>query len=247
MRTQYKIYLAAGLISLMSACKKELNVYPTTSEVEGNVIVDTKSAQALLTGVYYRFADGGVDVNGVPSTNWDNLLEIYPSEFCNTLNGTGQDDGIYTLRFDPTSAPASDLWNYGYNLVNAANEFLGNIQSSGKVPDATKKQMIAEAKFLRAFGDTQLLLYFGQYNDPTSKYGIILRTESVTSHNLTMPRASVADTYTAVLSDLNAAITDLPEQNTANYYANKAAAELLERLAASAEGEAHEGRGDGGS
>jgi aminopeptidase N len=71
---------------LVCSCNKELNVYPTTSEVDGNVIVDTKSASTVLNGVYYRFANAGVDNNSVPTILWLKVNEIFPSELANTLN-----------------------------------------------------------------------------------------------------------------------------------------------------------------
>jgi hypothetical protein len=223
-----KYILAVFAISFLWSCKKELNVYPTTSEVDGNVIVDTKSASTVLNGVYYRFANGGTDYNLVPSVKWTDVNEIFPSELAGSLTNSSGDDGIYTLTLNSKSYGVDAMWNYGYQLVNAANGFLKNVAPVTAVPAATKKQMIAEAKFLRAFGDAELLLYYGQYYDPTSKYGIILRDEFVTSTNINLPRSTVAQTYTAILADLDAAIPDLPKVNTTTYYANASAAKILE-------------------
>jgi hypothetical protein len=111
--------------------------------------------------------------------------------------------------------------------VNAANGFLKNVDPVTTIPAATKTQMIAEARFLRAFGNEDLLLYYGQYYDVTSKYGIILRDEFVNTTNINLPRSSVAATYTSILADLDAAIAGLPALNTQIYYANVSAAKLL--------------------
>jgi len=223
-----KYILAVFAISLLWACKKELNVFPTTSEVDGNVIVDTKSASTVLNGVYYRFANGGTDVNLVPSVKWTDVNEIFPSEMAGSLTNSSGDDGVYSLTLNSQSFGVGAMWTYGYQLVNAANGFLKNVAPVTTIPAAAKKQMIAEAKFLRAFGDSELLLYFGQYYDPTSKYGIILRDEFVNSGNINLPRSTVAQTYTAILADLDAAIPDLPKVNTTAYYANASAAKILE-------------------
>lgn len=214
--------------SLLWSCKKELNVFPTTQEVDGNVIVDTKSASTVLNGVYYRFADGGVDNNLVPSVLWTNVNEIIPSELCGSLTNSSGDDGVYSLTLNSQNYAVSEMWTYGYQLVNAANGFLKNVEPVTTIPAATKNQMIAEAKFLRAFGDAELLLYFGQYYDTTSKYGIILRDEFVSATNINLPRSTVAQAYTTILTDLDAAIPDLPKVNTTAYYANASAAKLLE-------------------
>lgn len=213
--------------SFLWSCKKELNVYPTTSEVDGNVIVDTKSAETVLNGVYYRFADAGVDNNSVPTILWTSVNEILPSEFAGSLTNSSGDDGFYSLTYNSKSSGIDEIWDYGYNLVNAANGFIKNATPVTKIPAASKKQMLAEARFLRAFGDEELLLYYGQYNNPASKYGIILRDEFVTADNITLPRTGVSAAYTSILADLDTAIAGLPALNTQIYYANASAAKLL--------------------
>jgi hypothetical protein len=210
------------------ACKKELNVYPTTSEVDGNVIVDAKSASTVLNGVYYRFANAGADNNGVPSVEWTDVNENLPSELSGLLTNSSGDDGILSFTFNSENPEVSLEWTYGYNLVNAANGFLKNVAPVTTIPTATKTQMEAEASFLRAFGNEQLLLYFGQYNDPSSKYGIILRDQFVNANNINLPRSSVAAAYSSILTDLNTAIAGLPSLNSQIYYTNSWTAKLLE-------------------
>jgi hypothetical protein len=216
------------LVLLKLSCKKELSVFPTTSEVDGNVIVDFKSASTVLNGVYYRFAAGGADDNSVPSTMWYRINEIIPSELCGSLTNLSGDDGFYSLSVNANINGLDAIWIYGYQLVNAANGFLKNVSPVATISTAAKKQMIAEAKFLRAFGNTQLLLYYGQYYDPASKYGIILRDDFVNASNINLPRSTVTQTYTAILTDLEAAIPELPKVNTSPCYANASAAKLLE-------------------
>ena len=223
-----KYILVGFAVLFLWSCNKQLNVYPTTSEVDGNVIVDTKSASTVLNGVYYRFAASGVDNNLVPSLMWSSINETFPSELAGTLSSSSGDDGVYSLTLNSQSSGVDAIWGYGYQLVNAANGFLKNVAPVTTIPSATKKQMIAEARFLRAFANEELLLYFGQYYDPGSKYGIILRNEFVNSTNINLPRSTVAETYTAILADLDAAIPDLPATNTTTYYANASAAKLLQ-------------------
>jgi len=221
-----KLLALLFIILLFGSCNKELNVNPTTSEVDGNIIVDTKSASTLLNGVYYRFANAGADNNNVPSIKWTDIQESFPSELCGSMNNSSGEDGIYSFTFNATSN-LPDVWSYGYSLVNAANGFLSNINPVTVLPAATKLQMQAEARFLKAFGNEELLLYYGQYNDMSSKYGIILRDTPVLPGNINLPRSSVADVYTSILADLDFAIANLPAKNTQNCYANASAAKLL--------------------
>lgn len=228
MKTKYLIISIATLSSMaFMGCNKQLNVFPTTQEVDGKVIVDLKSAQTTLNGIYYRFADGGVDNNNNPSIQWCSGEETVPSELSGMLTYPYGGTPFASHTYNPTTGEDGILWNYAYNIVNAANGFLKNIAGVSNIQGDTKNEMIAEAKFLRAFGNSQLLFYYGQYQDINSPYGIILRDAFVTPGNINLPRVSVQETYDSILSDLDNAINYLPNLNTQIYYANKWAAELL--------------------
>ncbi|HEV2482404.1 MAG TPA: RagB/SusD family nutrient uptake outer membrane protein [Puia sp.] len=222
LRPLYYILLAG----MLWGCKKELNVYPTTSEVDGNVIVDAKSAATALNGVYYQFADAGLDVNSVPSIKWSDLNEAIPSELSGLLtNSSGGTLNTHSYKASSYEAPL--IWTYGYAIVNAANGFLKNIEPVTSITDSVKQEMMAEAKFLRAYANSELLLYYGQYYNVNSAYGIILRNEFVTPDNIQLPRSTVQACYDSIVSDLNTAIADLPPVNTQIAYATSWAAKLL--------------------
>lgn len=218
------ILLAVGLLG--GACKKELNVFPTTAEVDGNLITDQAGAQVVLNGVYYRFANAGKDYNAVPTTYWTNVNENIGSELSGLLTYGIDPNPFDNVSLTPADGYSELIWKYGYALVNAANGFIKNA-TTANIPATTKQQMLAEAQFLRAFGNSELLLYYGQYNDPASEYGIVLRDEFVTDKNIALPRSNVAAAYTSILTDLDAAIKGLPVTNSAVYYANVSVAKLL--------------------
>lgn len=214
--------------SLCGACKKQLDVYPTTTEVNGNIITDVQSASTALNGVYYRFAASGADNNNVPSTLWVDVKEGYPSELSGLFTYPYGGSDLSTHTYKAPSYEALTMWSYGYNLVNAANGFLENIAPVTTIVDSTKNEMIAEAKFLRAYANSYLLLNFGQYYDTTSKYGIILRSQFVTTTNLNLPRSPVGEVYDSVLADINSAIPYLPSTNATKAATNEWTAKLLE-------------------
>ena len=55
-------YTFIGILILMAglgaACEDQLNALPGQSKVEGNVILDQKTAEVALNGVYYRLQMG---------------------------------------------------------------------------------------------------------------------------------------------------------------------------------------------
>jgi len=215
-------------VSLLGACNKQLNVFPTTSEVDGNMITDTKSASTALNGVYYQFAAGGADYNAVPSTTWYDVNEEIPSQLSGMLSYTFGGGGLDEHTYNAKANSIDFKWKYGYALVNAANGFLKNLAPVTAITAADKSRMTAEAKFLRAYGNAELLLYYGQFNDVSSPYGIILRNEFVRPDNIYLPRSTVAASYDSIVSDLDAAIPALPGMNSSVAYATSWAAKLLE-------------------
>ncbi len=210
-----------------SACKKQLNVYPTTSEVDGNIISNVNGASVALNGVYSMFANAGKDYFGVPTINWYYTNETVPSELSGLVYSIGNNDQFLNFDFVPSSSGVDEKWNYCYKIINAANGFLKNLEPLTEISDSLKKQMQGEARFLRAYANEELLLYYGQYKDPSSKYGIILRDEFVATNTIYLPRATVEEVYNSILSDLDFAIGALPGANKNKGYANKWTAKLL--------------------
>src|SRR5882762_948092 len=103
-----------GILILLAgsfgACNKQLNVYPTTSEVDGNIITDSKSAATALNGVYYQFADGGVDNNNVPSAKWFAVNEEIPSQLSGMLTNTSG-GGLDEHTYNATTYGMDFIWN----------------------------------------------------------------------------------------------------------------------------------------
>ena len=229
MTFRYKIYsfVLLGWAFATAGCSRQLNVYPTTQEVDGNIITDEKSAATALNGVYYRFADAGVDYNNIPIIGWASDFEQFPSQLSGMLDYAFGGGGLSEHTYNPKTSYANIKWIYGSALVNAANGFLKNIAPLQKITAADKTRMIAEAKFLRAAGNSELLLYYGQYDDTTSPYGIVLHDEFIQPDNIYAARSTVGASYDAILKDLDEAIPGLPGKNSIIAYANTWAAKLL--------------------
>ncbi|MCF0244330.1 MAG: hypothetical protein HUK06_06110, partial [Bacteroidaceae bacterium] len=77
--------MAATLVSGLSSCTGELDALPTQQKVDGNVVVDQRSAQQLLNGVYYQYAHCQEDNYGVLSTGFSSQGSAYPADFCGVI------------------------------------------------------------------------------------------------------------------------------------------------------------------
>lgn len=201
-------------VFLQGACNKQLDALPKDAEVEGNAIVDQPTANVALNGVYVRFANASNT-----ETDWSND-KIMGSLFAGYLgSGNGSTDDELDI-FGNTTYGGE--WGRYYNLINAANGVNDAVQllAANKFANSRKTQILGEARFLRAFGHFKLLSYFGQWFDITSIYGIIIENKFNTLTNINLPRSTVKDCYSFILSDLDYAIANAPVASS-NIYVNK--------------------------
>jgi len=203
---KYIFIIAIAFASV--SCNGILDTVPQTTISDASVIIDEKSSLAALIGVYdgvqgyfgvNQLAHNVIADNVVSSTAPGNIIPTL------TASGTGA--------FDPTSGAG---YSAAYVTINRANFVIAKTAALNNIviKPASKKQYLGEAYFLRA------LTYF----DLARTYGgvpvIINPTLSPTQDN-GIKRATVADTYAQVLSDLNAADTLLTEtivRNRANRF-----------------------------
>ncbi|WP_127124835.1 RagB/SusD family nutrient uptake outer membrane protein [Pseudoflavitalea rhizosphaerae] len=208
-------YILSASMLLFASCSKELGKLPENAKVDGNTILDQKTAVVALNGVYYRFANVQAGNN---VTDWG-ANETYPGFFSGFLGygygETNEERNEYNVQGDY-------FWTYSYSIINAANGVIGAVDElpDSKFTGDSKKNILAEARFLRAYGNTKLLSYYGQWWDLNSKFGVLLRTELVALGNVPKARSTVAESYTSILEDLDYAIANGPDL-TDNSYATK--------------------------
>ena len=197
-------------------CKKQLDKLPDNAKVEGNAITDQPSAIVALNGVYFRFANANNT-----RTDWS-VNQIMGGRFSGYLvdatgNG-GSNDEINA--FDNTGYISQ--WGRYYSLVNAANGVIGAVESlaDNKFVTGKKQQILAEARFLRAYGHFKLLSYFGQWFDINSAYGVIVQDQFITLTNKDKARGTVKECYDFILTDIDYAIANAPVTGP-NVYASK--------------------------
>ena len=121
-------------------------------------------------------------------------------------------------------------WGFHYEVINKFNTVLNGIDDATGGTSSQKRSLKAEALLGRA------LEYFGLVNEYGNAYDSAtansdLAVPFVTSNDVAQtvpPRSSVAVIYNHIIEDLNAALPDLPEDNSGNRYrGSKAAAYSL--------------------
>lgn len=214
--------VAATATAIFTAsCSDELDALPTQSKVDGNVVVDAKSAKIAVNGIYYQYAMCGEDYYGVLSTGCANSYETYPADFAGLLSYYQgpymfeTHDGGFYFYYDL-------FWTKFYAQLTAANGAIQNIENADGswFADGEKEQYLGEARLMRAFVHYNLMRMYAYFWDIDSPYGVLLRTEATTSKNLAKARSSVKDSYDCILEDIDYAIENAPDESE-NCYTNK--------------------------
>ncbi|MBP1639518.1 MAG: starch-binding protein [Bacteroidetes bacterium] len=212
------LFIVTSLISV--SCSDVLDKQPTTSISDATFWTSESDALLALVGCY-EFPHGW---NHNDFANPQGLIYL---DFAGG-NGTEKENfttlGMASSNTVATSDVVAGYWNNAYSQIAAYNTFLDNI---GKCPmDETKKAIwIAEVKCLRAYYLFNLAFYWKNVPMP-------LTTLTVAEAN-TISQTPQETVYAQVASDLESAISVLPDTRTSTEYGRfttGAARMLLSRL-----------------
>ncbi|SDL42546.1 RagB/SusD family nutrient uptake outer membrane protein [Pedobacter antarcticus] len=210
-----KLMVFGTCLMLLSACKKNelLNPDPTTLITDAAAFSTAPRIQNQVNGLYFTLKKGRF------LGSWYTIAsDIRAGDFiCTNLNAaTGAT--TYQLLNQTTTNDVVQIWEFGFQAINAANVFIDGMNNTGTavVGAETAAAYIAEARLIRALAYYNLLqLYARPYLDGAgSKPGLPLRLEgNKQPGNYNLARSSVKETYAQILQDLDFAEANLP----ANY------------------------------
>ncbi|GAA4816108.1 RagB/SusD family nutrient uptake outer membrane protein [Litoribaculum gwangyangense] len=182
------------------------------SEGSGGGFTGVENPSQSLTNIYNQII--GIYAS---QENTYALAEVTSDEYLVPTRGTDWgDNGIWRQlhlhSWDPTHFFVLNVWNQWNQLAFACNELIDSRSNASA-------QQVAEAKFVRAFAIWQILDHFGQVPFREVDEGPDVNPKVLSS----------TEALDLVLSDLDAAIPDLPSvgPNGATSRASKAAAYFL--------------------
>ncbi|WP_282134098.1 RagB/SusD family nutrient uptake outer membrane protein [Seonamhaeicola maritimus] len=224
MKTIKYIYL--GLFSLTFICLSscELTGDLDDESIEFSLdaetaINDENSANLALAGAY-----AGLTSQGIGTV--DHLAAIPSSLAGGVQQGSfaNLEEPTYAINDPLTTETQSNRNSYAtlYQVINKANWIIEKVEelSDGDFEAPNRRmEMIAEAKGIRATAHLYVLRLWGQFYDMNSEYGITVRTSPVRSADA-FPRNTVAETYAAIIADLDDVIASAPDFRQ-RYYVNK--------------------------
>lgn len=198
-----KIKLAIGAFSLvtMASCSKNLlNLNPPDSIALGEAFQLVSDAQKWDGGIY-------ASLRGNSYGGYTMAPDIQADELNATLDYGNDYGGIHTWQgFTAGDYEISGEWSAYYaaiSNINAAIEGYPNIKTSSSADVAAMNQYMGDAYLARAYYYHKLVMRWSKAYDPTtasSDLGVPLMLKYDVS---ALPaRATVADTYTQIMSDI---------------------------------------------
>lgn len=184
-----------------ASCKKLVTAdLPVETVPASTVFNSDETATAAVVGMYSQmmptslfFSCGGTTVYAGLSAD-----ELYT-----TLTGT-TDKEFYQNTLQPgNSVVRLNFWLRMYQHVYQANACIEGLQSSGNLSAGVKKQLLGEAKFMRAFLYFYLVNLFGD---------VPLVTGTNYRANASLPRVAAAGVWAQITNDLKEAKENLLEE-----------------------------------
>ncbi|MGN6421131.1 MAG: RagB/SusD family nutrient uptake outer membrane protein [Pseudobacter sp.] len=212
LHTITKTLLPVFILAISStSCKKMLEIDPPLDTISTVQIFSSDAhAEGALAGVYSRMVNG----EGMQSFI-DVPYKAYASGLSTLLGGLSSDEmtqvsGVSNFRaiqenkiMLTTSLGTAEVWSSAYKIVYGANAVIEGIagSTSKDLRDSTRKQLIAEAKFLRAFSFFYLTNFFGDVP-------LVLTVDFNQTWN--MARTPQRLVYDQIINDLKDAQAALP-------------------------------------
>lgn len=232
--------LCLGLCLATTSC--ELDYAPENTLVDENVYKNERTAEAALMGAYVRLdvflAGAPQDQNNYANTGYMFQLADVGTDNLAVRTSASTYVSMETAEYGSTEHEESgllyNLWHWGYNAIDMANNVISGIQRFGDYDEDMERQHIAEAKFVRAYCYFALLCAFGDQallgNDAGP--GVVLRLSPYDGYNPEEVdgRSTNAECWNRIITDLTEAIPDLPDEVPAaseRIRANKSVARAL--------------------
>ena len=193
MRIRLKIIIVFVLI-LAQSCDNQLDIEQNDNITSETLYASESGALAGLAGVYSRIVSAYREAE---------INALYPSSF--TDEGHYNRVGAFSYiknDFSSSDTKLKDVWTSYYEGIVSVNTFLTGVKNSN-LDVSLKQELIAEGRFLRAF------IYFDLEKAFGGEEGIPMQLEETIGQLL--PRTKGIDVYKQIISDLEFAEQNLPE------------------------------------
>jgi len=185
-----------------AACNNFLDVKPIAELPREQALTGPTSARAAVVGMYDGLQDetGGYFYSGdyvffrdvsSDDVDWTGTFTTFADAEDNNLR--------------PDNGDVRGMWNAMYTTVARANLVISQLPNVAGIDPDEKNQLLGEAYFVRALVFHDLVITWGGRNPGDPGIPLPLTPAADASAGAKATRATVAQTYTQILADLDAA------------------------------------------
>jgi starch-binding outer membrane protein, SusD/RagB family len=188
--------LQVVLIFSCISCKKFVEVNTPANQVSSTIVFETnETANAAVLSIYAQMVEANANPYNVAVASG-----LYTDELKNYSNVEPYIQ-LYGNSVSPQSnSVTNDIWSVAYNLIYQANAVIEGCQKSATLNTEVKKQIVAEALFIRAFWHFYTVNLFG--NVPVNLTSDYQQTG-------TAQQINGSSAYQHLIADLKVAVADL--------------------------------------
>jgi len=188
-----KIVLMGTFLIGQSGCSDFLKEQAPSNLTPESFYTIPDHAEAAIASVYadLRFMGGGA---GIFSSNWQ-LLEALTGTSTTETAQNSDLNNLYGLVHDGNTAHVVNYWNGLYRVIAQANQVIEKVPPITPMPDAQKKKIIAEAKFMRASAYFTAVRLWGDIP-------LITKPQTASSADFFPAKATQEAIYKLIIEDL---------------------------------------------
>ena len=202
-----KIFISGLLILALGACKEEfLETVPTSSVSESSVFATTANAMMALNGIhrsmFMQYSNQDEAGQGSIGIHMDMLGEdlVMHSAGNGWFNATYQ----WSSHRNVNGSNVYFIWRFYYKIIANANMIITNVNKAVG-PAETKKMIRGQAMAYRGWAHFQLVQIFAKRFDATTANDQLGVPIMLTNTTEGLPRATVAEVYKQINTDLDSA------------------------------------------
>jgi hypothetical protein len=191
-----KASLLGTLLWTSSGCSEFLAEQAPSNLTPESFYTIPDHAEAALASVYadLRFMGNGA---GIFSSNWQ-LLEALTGTSTTETAQNSDLNNLYGLVHDGNTIHVVNYWNGLYKVIAQANQVIAKVPPITPMPEAQKKKILGEARFLRADAYFMAVRLWGDIP-------LITNPQTASSEDFFPKRTSQEEVYKLIIEDLLAA------------------------------------------
>ena len=199
-----KKFLLIGILSLgVFSCQDALDITQDGELNDETLFTNVENLQLFLNETYDR----------VNIQNQIMLSSVLTDEV--GMGSAGYADQTHSFNIFTTNGYASAIWNQNYGAINYANRLLRGATYFTPSPEeeAIYNNIIAQARYIRAFSHFQLLTYFSTDLKDDNALGV-MKVDFVPTAQQKVPRSTNGEVFALIEEDLDFAQANLTNPTT---------------------------------